>query len=153
MHYIKYKKTCQLRYPDDVKIVLYGIFFLKYLRENQCTMRKWSSLTFVKVSKSRIFSIFNCVVPMPSAFFLLSLEARCVMLFQWMTSGKQLGLKFGFFFLPSLPPSLFSDETTGPVLFQQIPKSPKAVTPPLGGVWVAYQSERRKLTFVRCGCG
>lgn len=56
-----------------------------------------------------------------------------------MTSGKQLTLKFDFLTLPSLSTSLaFTNEMIGALLFQQIPKSPKAVTPPpqgdLGGL-------------------
>lgn len=76
---------------------------------------------------------------MPSVFFCYPLP-RGEMLFLKLILGKQLGLKFftffSFFYLP------LQHEMTGVLLFQQIPKSPQALTPPLRGVCLslAYQT-------------
>lgn len=131
MHHITDKRTTrQLQKNATCR----AFFFAEM---STCALRRWSPLTSVKVNKSKSFSIFNCVPPMstPSC-----LEARCVMLFsQNDFRGRSSGLSLSIF-LPSLsitlslPPSLSSsDETTGSLLFQQIPKSPEAVTPPPRG--------------------
>lgn len=90
--------------------LFFAVFFVQIFKwksvhneKNDHLLPLWSSLK-VKVSAS-VTVLLPCLQR-----FLLShcLQARCVMMFLKMTSGKQLGLKFDFFSLSSLyfPPSL-----------------------------------------------